>query len=97
MCIRLCLELHFCNGKIVKNSLQNLKRETRHLPARHIGNENAARDVGQRRTRRLQFPLAASVNPAGGNWRFSTLISTFPCAEVILSLPPSSKHLFANH
>ncbi len=97
MCIRLCLELHFCNGKIVKNSLQKLRRKTRHLPARHRGKENAARDVGQRRTRRLQFPHAAPVNPAGGIWRFSTLNSTFPCAEVILSLPSSSKRLFANH
>ena len=84
-------------AEILKNPLQKMCRKTGRLAMRRVSETNAARDVGQRRTRRLQFPRVEMPNPAGGIWRKSTRnLSTQP-SPIVLSLPLSSKCLFANH
>ena len=62
----------------------------------HATGQNAARDVGQRRTRCLQFPPVAFPIAPRGNCRKSTRHLSFRPSLLILSLPLHSKRLFAN-
>ena len=63
----------------------------------HATGRNAARDVGQRRTRCWQFPPVAFPIAPHGNWRKSTRHLSFRPFLLVLSLHLPSKRLFANH
>ena len=62
----------------------------------HATGQNAARDVGQRRTRSWQFPPVAFPIAPRGNWQKSMQYLPFQPSLLVLSLHLRSKRLFAN-
>ena len=84
-------------GKEVKNPLQKYSRKMRPLGTPHEEISNAAREVGQRRTRSWQLPHAELANAPQGNRPQSTLRFAIWRTKIVLSLPVSSKSLLANN
>ena len=84
-------------GKEVKNPLQKYSRKMRQLGTPHEGISNAAREVGQRRTRSWQLPHAELANAPQGNRPQNTLRFAIWRMVIVLSLPVSSKCLLANN
>ncbi len=71
-------------------------RKTEQSASAHAGKSNAAREVGQRRTRSLQFPHAKLTNSTGGIWQKNTRGLTRLHTKSVLSLHDIRKFVSAN-
>ncbi len=79
-----------------KKTLQKMYRKIRKKSSARAGKPNAARGVGQRRTRCLQFPHAKLPNTTGGIWQKNTRELTGQQDRVTLSLLSVGKFVLAN-